>query len=104
MLIIRGVNVFPSQVEEVLLKIPALAPHYVLEVSREGHLDSLTVHVEAADGVLTWARDTAAAELAQQVKAFIGVTVRVRVGERDSVERSIGKAKRVIDRRGEPKS
>jgi phenylacetate-CoA ligase len=104
MLIIRGVNVFPSQVEEILLKIPALAPHYVLEVTREGHLDSLTVHVEAAEGAASSAREAAAVELQQQAKAFIGVTVRVQVGERDSVERSIGKAKRVLDRRGAPKN
>ena len=49
MLIIRGVNVFPTQIEELILKIPALAPHYVLEVTREGPLDAMTVHVEAAD-------------------------------------------------------
>jgi phenylacetate-CoA ligase len=88
MLIIRGVNVFPSQIEELILKQPGLSPHYVLEVSKEGPLDHLTVVVEGGAD--------AAAALGREVKAYVGINVDVRVG---TVERSIGKAKRVIDKR-----
>jgi len=88
MLIIRGVNVFPSQIEELILKHPGLAPHYVLELSKSGPLDCLTVVVEGSTD--------AASALAHAIKAYVGITVDVRVG---AVERSIGKAKRVIDRR-----
>ncbi|HYY62741.1 MAG TPA: phenylacetate--CoA ligase PaaK [Burkholderiales bacterium] len=88
MLIIRGVNVFPSQIEELILQHPGLSPHYVLEVSKDGPLDHLAVIVEGT-------RDAAGA-LAHAIKAYVGITVDVRIG---AVERSIGKAKRVIDKR-----
>ena len=88
MLIIRGVNVFPSQIEELILQHPGLSPHYVLEVSKDGPLDHLAVIVEGT-------RDAAGA-LAHAIKAYVGITVDVRIG---TVERSIGKAKRVIDKR-----
>jgi phenylacetate-CoA ligase len=88
MLIIRGVNVFPSQIEELILKTAGLSPHYVLELSKSGPLDHLTVVVEgAADG---------AAALAHNIKSYIGISAEVRIG---TIERSIGKAKRVIDKR-----
>src|SRR6266852_4591451 len=88
MLIIRGVNLFPSQIEELILKQPGLGPHYVLELSRDGPLDHLTVLVEGDDD--------SRAGLRHSIKAYIGITVDVRIG---SIERSIGKAKRVIDKR-----
>jgi phenylacetate-CoA ligase len=88
MLIIRGVNVFPSQVEELILKQPGLSPHYVLELSKDGPLDHLTVLVEG--------EDRARAGLQQSIKAYIGISVDVKLG---TIERSIGKAKRVIDKR-----
>src|SRR6266480_586034 len=88
MLIIRGVNLFPSQIEELILRQPGLSPHYALEISRDGPLDHLTVLVEG--------NDTAMASLQHSIKAYIGITVDVRAG---SIERSIGKAKRVIDKR-----
>jgi phenylacetate-CoA ligase len=88
MLIIRGVNVFPSQIEELILKQPGLSPHYVLEISKDGPLDHLTVVVEGD------ARATPA--LAHNIKSYVGISADVRTG---SVERSIGKAKRVIDKR-----
>jgi phenylacetate-CoA ligase len=88
MLIIRGVNVFPSQIEELILKTPGLAPHYVLEISKQGPLDHLTVVVEGDTG--------ATAALQQGIKSYIGISADVRIG---AVERSIGKAKRVIDKR-----
>jgi phenylacetate-CoA ligase len=102
MLIIRGVNVFPNQIEELILKIPALAPHYVLEVTREAHLDSMIVHVESASAAPASASEAAAKELTHYVKSYVGISVRVQVGEPGSIERSIGKAKRVIDRRTVP--
>jgi phenylacetate-CoA ligase len=88
MLIIRGVNVFPSQIEELVLKQPGLAPHYVLELTKRGPLDHLAVIVEG-DGA-------ACDALEQHIKSRIGISAEVRPGV---VERSIGKAKRVIDRR-----
>jgi len=88
MLIIRGVNVFPSQIEELILRQPGLSPHYVLEVSKEGPLDHLTVVVEGEEG--------ATAGLRNSIKSYIGVSADVRIG---TIERSIGKAKRVIDKR-----
>jgi len=99
MLIVRGVNVFPTQIEELILQIPSLAPHYVLELTREGPLDSLAVQVEAADAAAFAARGRAAEALLQQVKSMIGINVRVDVRAPGSIERSIGKAKRVIDKR-----
>jgi phenylacetate-CoA ligase len=99
MLIVRGVNLFPTQIEELILQTPSLAPHYVLELTREGPLDALAVHVEAADAAAFAAGAKAAAMLIKQVKAMIGVSVRVEVREPGSIERSIGKAKRVIDKR-----
>jgi phenylacetate-CoA ligase len=88
MLIVRGVNVFPSQIEELILKQPGLAPHYVLELSKQGPLDHLTVVVEGDPA--------AAASLQHNIKSYIGISSDVRIG---AVERSIGKAKRVIDKR-----
>ncbi|MGA8006627.1 MAG: phenylacetate--CoA ligase PaaK [Burkholderiales bacterium] len=96
MLIIRGVNVFPSQIEEMILKQPELSPHYVLELSKDGPLDHLTVLVELAAG----AADAASAEkLKHNIKSFIGVTTDVKIVPISSIERSIGKAKRVVDKR-----
>lgn len=99
MLIIRGVNVFPTQIEELILKQSALAPHYHLEIFRDGHLDSLTVNVELQVGVEEHRRDSVAGELVQSIKSYIGVTTRVMVHPASSLERSVGKAKRVSDRR-----
>lgn len=101
MLIIRGVNVFPTQIEELILKLPALAPHYVLEVTREGHLDSVTVHVEPA-GSEAAACQTASRQLTDDIKAYVGISVRVNLGAPGFIERSIGKAQRVIDKRNVP--
>ena len=101
MLIIRGVNVFPSQIEELVLKIRGLSAYYQLEVTRESHLDALSVHVECASGEDSGhaARDRLAQQLARDIKAYVGVTVNVSVLPVGSIERSVGKAKRVIDKR-----
>jgi phenylacetate-CoA ligase len=96
MLIIRGVNLFPSQIEELILKQPELAPHYVLELSKDGPLDHLTVLVELAPGA---ADAGSAAKLQHNIKSFIGVSTDVRIVPLSSIERSIGKAKRVVDKR-----
>jgi phenylacetate-CoA ligase len=98
MLIVRGVNLFPSQIEELILQVPSLAPHYVLELTREGPLDALAVHVEAADAVAFTAGARAATALIEQVKSIIGISVRVEVREPGAIERSIGQATRVIDK------
>jgi phenylacetate-CoA ligase len=102
MLIVRGVNVFPSQIEIVLTQETRLAPHYVLELHRPGRLDELEVVVEARPGLNAAEHDAIAANAQHLIKAYVGVTVRVRIVAPGTVERSQGKAKRVIDRR--PKS
>jgi phenylacetate-CoA ligase len=103
MLIIRGVNVFPSQIEAVLMNEEGLAPHYVLELRRDGPLDALDVLVEIRAelaGQLGSEEQAALARKAQHlIKSYVGVTATVRVVETGSIERSQGKAKRVIDRR-----
>jgi phenylacetate-CoA ligase len=99
MLIVRGVNVFPGQIEELVLRLPRLAPHYQLELTREGHLDQLAVKVERAEGTPAEARGGLERELAGSIKALIGISVRVAVGEPNTIERSSGKAQRVVDRR-----
>ena len=96
MMIVRGVNVFPTQVEEQILAVEGLAPHYLCVLTRPGNMDELTVRVEAAgDGD----RDAMAADLARRVKHRIGVTVKVEVVDRHGLERSLGKAKRISDQR-----
>jgi len=100
MLIVRGVNVFPSQIEELILRTAGLSPHYWLEMARAGHLDTLTVHVECVAGSSgEGSRQRAAAELASQVKAFVGISVEVEIHTPGSIERSTGKAKRLRDGR-----
>ena len=101
MLIIRGVNVFPSQIEELVLKMPALAPHYQLLVSRDGHLDTLAVHGELRDGSLSQQAVAALAlELEHNIKAFVGVSTKVTLLPPQGIERTLtGKARRVIDQR-----
>jgi phenylacetate-CoA ligase len=102
MLIIRGVNVFPSQIEELILKQPKLAPHYQLEVSREGHLDALTVNVEIKPEFATLTppeKEFIAHDLQHHIKSYVGISTKVEVKAPGSIERSIGKAKRVIDTR-----
>ena len=101
MMIIRGVNVFPSQIEELILQRPLLAPHYVCEIDKEGPLDRLTVRVELKSGEHTDGSAAAGARAALEhaIKSLIGVSCRVEVEPANAIERSIGKARRVIDRR-----
>ncbi|MBS3997182.1 MAG: phenylacetate--CoA ligase [Hydrogenophaga sp.] len=104
MLIIRGVNVFPTQIEELVLKQPDLAPVYQLVVTREGHLDKLDVIVEArpevSDRLTERDLEARARELQHGIKTYVGVSTKVRVLAAGSIERSqTGKAKRVVDKR-----
>lgn len=97
MLIIRGVNVFPTQIEEQILAMGALAPHYRIEVSREANLDSIAVHVESRDAEADQAQLSSA--LSARIKDFIGISSIVVVEPPGAVPRSEGKAQRVIDHR-----
>ena len=99
MLIIRGVNVFPSQIEAVLAAEQQLVPHYVLEITRPEHLDELDVIVESRGPLARAETKTLARRAEHLIKAHIGVTTTVRVVPPGTVERSQGKAKRVIDKR-----
>jgi len=99
MLIIRGVNVFPTQIEELILKESALAPHYQLEIARPRTLDELTVKVERAPGVGHADGHKAGATLADRIKNLIGITAVVQVVQQGGIERSLGKAKRIVDQR-----
>lgn len=103
MLIIRGVNVFPTQIEELILRQSELAPHYVLEVTRTGYLDALRVKVEVKAGsdLSTSQRETIARALVHHVKSYIGVSVEVVLMSPNEIERSVGKARRVIDKRNQ---
>jgi len=99
MLIIRGVNLFPTQIEEIVLKQGQLSGQYQLVVTREGNLDAVEVRCEVLPGVTT-EREAIAAWLRERIKALIGITTTVSVGVPDSIERTlVGKAKRVIDQR-----
>jgi phenylacetate-CoA ligase len=97
MLIIRGVNVFPSEIERALLAVPELAPHYLLVVDRPGHLDELTVQAELRDGEPGGERLEAFVE--ERLGRALGLTARVELLARGGVPRSEGKALRVLDRR-----
>ena len=100
MMIVRGVNIFPTQIEELLLRVPALSGHYQIVLSREGRLDRLEVRVEArSSSELDEARAHGAGELAHAIKSSIGVSAQVTVLAPAAIERSAGKAKRVIDKR-----
>jgi len=99
MLIVRGVNLFPTQIEELILRTPELSPHFQCVLTRDGRLDALTVRVERRVSAAVPAAALAGAALAQRVKNTIGVTVTVEVIEPDGVERSVGKMKRIVDKR-----
>ena len=101
MMIVRGVNVFPTQIEELLLKHRALAPHYQIVLTKEGPLDVMTLNVEPMPGALSdiVAIEAAKAALAYEIKALIGVTAIVNVLPVNGIERSVGKARHVIDKR-----
>ena len=92
MIILRGVNVFPTQIEEQLMETPGLAPHFQIELGREGRMDTMTIHVEGSD-------PASAASLAERIKQNVGVSVKIAMGAAESVARSQGKAVRIVDNR-----
>jgi len=103
MLIIRGVNVFPTQIEELVCAIEGLSPHYLIHVDKDGHLDRIRIEVELRDASAAPRREALAQELAHKAKGLIGISARIDVLDPASIERvSIGKARRVFDTR--PKS
>ncbi len=99
MIIVRGVNLYPTQIEEVLLRTPGLAPHFQLRLTREGRMDTLTVRVEARRDTDASGREAAAADVVRAVKDGIGVSVRVEVVDPETLDRSVGKIKRLVDLR-----
>ena len=99
MMIIRGVNVFPTQIEEIILQIPGLSPHYYCEISRPERLDVLKVIVEAKAGRSEAQKNKAASQLQSRIKTLIGVSTTIDVQPENGLERSVGKAKRIVDLR-----
>ncbi|MFF9144554.1 phenylacetate--CoA ligase PaaK [Streptomyces sp. NPDC014861] len=99
MIILRGVNLFPTQVEEIVLRTPAVAPHFQLRLTREGRLDALTVRAEARADATSEERGEAARAIERAVKDGIGVSVAVEVVDPETLERSVGKLKRIVDLR-----
>jgi phenylacetate-CoA ligase len=100
MMIVRGVNVFPTQIEELILRDERLAPHFLIELRRQDRLDEMTVKVETRAGADNSVRAACSKDLAHQIKALIGVTAAVETTTPGGVERSAGKAKRIVDLRG----
>lgn len=99
MIILRGVNLFPTQVEELILRSPALSPHFQLHLTRPDRLDKLAVHVERRGDSTEEEADAAGEALAQLIKNTIGVSVTVEIAEPQTIERSLGKMRRVVDHR-----
>ncbi|WP_097948255.1 phenylacetate--CoA ligase PaaK [Streptomyces sp. ms115] len=99
MVILRGVNLFPTQIEEIVLRTPAVAPHFQLRLTRDGRLDALTVLAEARADATTGEREEAARAIAAAVKDGVGVSVNVEVVDPETLERSVGKIRRIVDLR-----
>ncbi|WDO10143.1 phenylacetate--CoA ligase [Streptomyces murinus] len=99
LVILRGVNLFPTQIEEIVLRTPGVAPHFQLRLTRTGRMDSLTVRAEARAGATPEVREAAARSIVTAVKNGIGVSVDVEIVEPESLERSVGKIRRIVDLR-----
>ncbi|MFF9020440.1 phenylacetate--CoA ligase PaaK [Streptomyces eurythermus] len=99
MVILRGVNLFPTQIEEIVLRTPGVAPHFQLRLTREGRLDALTVRAEARPDAPPEVREAAARSIVAAVKDGMGVSVRAEIVEPESLERSVGKIRRIVDLR-----
>ncbi|WP_030196036.1 phenylacetate--CoA ligase PaaK [Streptomyces sp. NRRL S-87] len=100
MIILRGVNLYPAQIEEILLRTPGVAPHFQLRLTREGRLDALTVRAEARRDATPAEREAAAGAIVRAVKENIGVSVGIEIVDPETLERSVGKIKRIKDLRG----
>ena len=99
MMIIRGVNVFPSQIEELILRQDELSPHYQLELSRDGHMDALRVHIEPKPGHSQDCTQGAVKALRHNIKSYIGISADINLQAPGGIPRSMGKAARVVDKR-----
>ncbi|MGQ4732049.1 phenylacetate--CoA ligase PaaK [Streptomyces sp. Ju416(a)] len=99
MVILRGVNLFPTQIEEIVLRTPGVAPHFQLRLTRDGRLDALTVLAEARADATADEREKAARAIAAAVKDGVGVSVNVEVVDPETLERSVGKIRRIVDLR-----
>jgi phenylacetate-CoA ligase len=99
MIILRGVNLFPTQVEELILALPALSPHFQLHLSKRGNLDAMTVHVERRPDATESDAAAAATQLTTLIKNTIGVSTGIVVENPDTIERSMGKMRRIVDER-----
>ncbi|MFJ1598657.1 phenylacetate--CoA ligase PaaK [Streptomyces sp. NPDC088261] len=99
MVILRGVNLFPTQIEEIVLRTPGVAPHFQLRLTREGRMDALTVRAEARAQAGPEVREDAARAIAAAVKDGVGVSVTVEIVDPETLERSVGKIKRIVDLR-----
>ena len=99
MLIIRGVNVFPSQIEEQVCAIEGLSPHYLIEIGKQGNMDTVKVRVESEAGKFTQSNDQLMTLLSHKIKTFIGISATIVIEAPQQLPRSEGKAKRVIDNR-----
>ncbi|MBR2636823.1 MAG: phenylacetate--CoA ligase, partial [Oscillospiraceae bacterium] len=105
MLIIKGVNVFPSQIESVLIQSPHIGPHYQLILRKKNYMDNLEVKVELIDGSLLdqyGALEKVAGDIRAQLRTVLGLDCKVTLVEPQSIERSTGKAKRIVDLRNVP--
>jgi phenylacetate-CoA ligase len=102
MMIVRGVNVFPTQIEELILKRPELSAHYQCILWRDGPLDNLRVAVETRPGLAHEGAEARAAaqRLEHEIKVYVGTSVEVELRAEGGIERSMGKARRVVDQRG----
>jgi phenylacetate-CoA ligase len=99
MIILRGVNLFPTQVEELILGLPALSPHFQLHLSKQGNLDAMTVHVERRPDAAPADAEAAGAKLTASIKNTIGVSAAIVVENPETIERSMGKMRRIVDNR-----
>lgn len=102
LIILRGVNLFPSQIEEIVLRTPGVSPHFQLRLTREGRMDRMTVRAEARPDATSVQRTAAAVEIARLVKDGIGVSVTVEIVDPETLERSVGKLRRIVDLRSAP--
>jgi phenylacetate-CoA ligase len=101
MIILRGVNIFPSQVEEILLRTPGVAPHFQVRLSRRARMDHMTIRAEARPETGRQQREEAASSVMRSVKERIGLTVAVEIVDPETLERSLGKIRRIVDERGD---
>ena len=99
LMIVRGVNVFPTQIEEIVLSLPGLTPHFQCVLTRPARMDQLTVNIEGEPGLAEDRRQSLAQEVAHLIKSRIGTSAQVVVLAEGGIERSVGKARRIVDQR-----